>query len=146
MCIRDRLSSICFVILFRVSYYAWVYCQPKKRKHGEGKRLNEFAEWPVGPVAWLAKWHNYAEFNMRRLNVSGSTYDDNQKSTKAHLSISLFRTATKILLTFTLVGLHGYWQHWYYITKWLASETTGQTYPHFSRRNYQPFWYVGRQR
>ena len=25
---------------------------------GEGKRLNEFAEWHV---VWLAEWHNYAE-------------------------------------------------------------------------------------
>ena len=30
---------------------------------GEGKRRNEFAEWHV---AWLAEWHNYAEFNIRR--------------------------------------------------------------------------------
>ena len=29
---------------------------------GEGKRRNEFAEWHV---AWLAEWHNYAEFNIR---------------------------------------------------------------------------------
>ena len=75
---------------------------------GEGKRRNEFAEWHV---PWLAEWHNYAEFNMRSwmiqrnklnskerpffwrqsickrsscFNVAGLTYDDNQKTTKAH--------------------------------------------------------------
>ena len=31
--------------------------------NGEGKMRNEFAEWHV---AWLAQWHNYAEFNIRR--------------------------------------------------------------------------------
>ena len=30
-------------------------------KIGEGKRRNEFAEWHV---AWLAEWHNYAEFRV----------------------------------------------------------------------------------
>ena len=35
----------------------------EKKKNGEGKRRNEFAEWHV---AWLAEWHNYAEFNIRR--------------------------------------------------------------------------------
>ena len=77
---------------------------------GEGKRRNEFAEWHV---AWLAEWHNYAEFNIRSwmiqrnklnwkerpffanwrqsickgsccFNVADLTYDDNQKTTKAH--------------------------------------------------------------
>ena len=34
------------------------------RKTGEGKRQNEFAEWHV---AWLAEWHNYAEFNLWKM-------------------------------------------------------------------------------
>ena len=34
-----------------------------RARDGEGKRRNEFAEWHV---AWLAEWHNYAEFNIRR--------------------------------------------------------------------------------
>ena len=35
----------------------------KDYRNGEGKRRNEFAEWHV---AWLAEWHSYAEFNIRR--------------------------------------------------------------------------------
>ena len=31
---------------------------------GAGKRGNEFAEWHV---AWLAEWHNYAEFNLWKM-------------------------------------------------------------------------------
>ena len=121
------LSSICFVILFRVSYYAWVYCQPKKRKYGEGKRRNEFAEWPV---AWLAKWHNYVECNICRMtqrnfkitlksapffgaNQSANaaavlmlTYDDNQKATKAHCRLAFSAQPQRFFLPL-LVGLHG---------------------------------------
>ena len=42
------------------------------------------------------------------------TYDDNQKATKASLLISLFHTATKILLAFICQAA---WQHRYYSTK-----------------------------
>ena len=34
------------------------------RKTGEGKRKNVFAEWHV---AWLAEWHNYAEWIICRM-------------------------------------------------------------------------------
>ena len=39
--------------------------RPSSYDIGEGKRRNEFArEWHV---AWLAKWNNYAEFNIYRM-------------------------------------------------------------------------------
>ena len=88
---------------FEPLLYSTVY----RLRIGEGKRWNEFAEWHV---AWLAEWHNHAEFNIsswmiqrnklnwkerpfwrqsickrsRCFNVVGLTYDDNQKITKAH--------------------------------------------------------------
>ena len=45
--------------------------------------------------------------------VAGSTYDDNH-SHEGSMSISLFITATKILLAFISRAA---WQHQYYITK-----------------------------
>ena len=41
---------------------------------GERKGRNEFAEWHV---AWLAEWHNYAEFNlwkMKHARVSAAPF------------------------------------------------------------------------
>ena len=93
---------------------------------GEGKRRNEFVEWHV---AWLAAWHNYAEYNIRsmtqrnKLNwkvrpflapinfqtqplCSGSTYDDNQKPTKAHCRLAFSVQPQRFFLPL-LVGLNG---------------------------------------
>ena len=101
---------------------------------GEGKRRNVFAVWHV---AWLGEWHNYAECNICRLTkrnkldwkVSAPFFGANQFSKssdffniagstrwqpKSHegffdfsLSISLFRTATKILLALISRASHG---------------------------------------
>ena len=96
---------------------------------GEGKRRNEIAEWHM---AWLAEWHNYAECNVRRMTQRNKLNWKvrhflapiklqtqplfwccrldirwQSKSLEGSLLIRLFRTATKILLAFQLVGLHG---------------------------------------
>ena len=53
-------------------------------KSGEGKRRNEFAEWHV---AWLAEWHNYAEFNLGKM---AQTKKNQQESMRASL-LRIFR-------------------------------------------------------
>ena len=84
---------------------------------GEGKRRNEFVEWHV---AWLAEWHNFVECNICRMTQrnklkwkvrpfwrqsickrSRCFNVDIRWQSKSHegsLSITLFRTAKKILL------------------------------------------------
>ena len=87
---------------------------------GEGKRRHEFAEWHV---AWLAQWYNYAECNILRMTqrnklkwkvrrflapinlltpplsqCCGPNIRWQSKSHEGSLSVSLFRTATKIRL------------------------------------------------
>ena len=100
---------------------------------GQNKRRNEFAKWHV---AWLAEWHNYVECNICRMTQrnklnwkvrpfwrqsickrSRCFNIDIRWQSKSHegsLSISLFRTATKILLAFISRAA---WQHRYYSTK-----------------------------
>ena len=100
--------------------------------HVDGKRRNEFVE---RHVTWLAEWHNYAEHNIRRMtqknisnwkvrpffkrslcvDVSGLTYDDNQKPTKAHWRLTFSAQPQRFFLPL-LVGLHGINDR-YYITK-----------------------------
>ena len=41
-----------------------VHLSKQVKRNGEGKRRYEFAEWHV---AWLAEWHNYAEFNLWKM-------------------------------------------------------------------------------
>ena len=99
--------------------------------NGEGKRRNEFAEWHV---AWLAEWYNYVECNICRMTQRNKLkcvlfwrqsickrrlcFNVNMrwqsKSQEGSLSISLFRTATKILLAYISRAA---WQHRYYSTK-----------------------------
>ena len=46
----------------------WLLINNILEKHNynrEGKSKNEFAEWHV---AWLGKWHNYAEFNIWKIS------------------------------------------------------------------------------
>ena len=95
---------------------------------GEGKRRHEFAEWHV---AWLAEWHNYAECHILRMTQRnklnwkvrpflapisllkhplfcyGPDIRWQSKSHDGSLSVSLLRTATKILVLPLLVGLNG---------------------------------------
>ena len=97
-------------------------------KYGEGKRRHEFAEWHV---AWLEEWHNYAECNILRMTQRnklnwkvrpflapisllkhplfcyGPDIRWQSKSHDGSLSVSLLRTATKILVLPLLVGLNG---------------------------------------
>ena len=94
---------------------------------------NEFAEWHE---AWLAEWHNLVACNVCRMTQrnklnwkvrpfwrqsickrSRCFNVDIRWQSKSHegsLSISLFRTATKILLAFISRAA---WQHRYYSTK-----------------------------
>ena len=107
---------------------------------GEGKRWDEFVEWYL---AWLAEWYNYAECNICRMTQRNKSnwqvrpfFGAKQFAkaaaflllgtrprwqSKSHeglldfsLSISLFRTATKILHAFTTWAA---WQHWHYFAK-----------------------------
>ena len=120
--------------LFTLSFHEnWVLNCFSVTWYGEGKRRNEFAEWHV---VWLAEWHNYVECNICRMTQrnklnwkvrpfwrqsickrSRCFNIDIRWRSKSHegsLSISLFRTATKILLAFISRAA---WQHRYYSTK-----------------------------
>ena len=88
---------------------------------GEGKRRNEFAEWHL---AWLAEWHNYAEWPSKLKSASFfwrqsickrsrcfnvDIYDENnnnKKNTKAPCRLAFSVQPQRFLLPL-LVGLHG---------------------------------------
>jgi len=56
---------LCWKRLFQSSFGVWLEQERKCSATVVGKRRNEFArEWHV---AWLAKWHNYAEVNICRM-------------------------------------------------------------------------------
>ena len=57
-----KFSHVHFVNLWRTSGADEPKTNETNKQNDEGKRPNEFAEWHV---AWLAEWHNYAEFKMR---------------------------------------------------------------------------------
>ena len=84
--------------------YPWSFSY--LRLFGEGKRRNEFAEWHV---AWLAEWHNYAEFNnLRKIAQKKKIHQESMRSSLPRLLWRQFERAIDLLVHLLLLLKQGY--------------------------------------
>ena len=72
--------------------------------NGEGKMRNEFAEWHV---AWLAKWHNYAELNLWKMAQRKKIQQESMRASLSRLFWRQFERAIDLPVQLLLLFKQG---------------------------------------